>query len=96
MAPAQHRLEAGDGAILEPHDRPEQHHDLVARERMAHVVFERLPVGALRAHDGGEDLDPVAAGLLGVGERELRVGEQVAALDRGACGIVDARRRSKP
>ncbi len=81
MAPAGQRLEPGDGPVLEPHDRAEQHHDLAALERVAHIVFERLPVRALRAHDRREQLDAVAARLLGVGERELRVGEQVAALD---------------
>ena len=80
MAPAQDRLEARDGAVLESDDRPEQHRDLAALERAAHVVLERLPVGALRAHLRREELDTVAARLFRGGERKLRVREHVAAL----------------
>ena len=47
MPPARQRLKSCDGAILEPDDRPELHHDLAALERAAHVVLERSPV---RAH----------------------------------------------
>ena len=80
MAPAQQRLEPGDGSILQPHDRPEQNRDLAALERPAQLVLERLPVRSLRAHVVSENLDPVAAGLLGVGERDLGVGEKIGAL----------------
>ena len=94
MAPAQQRLEPGDGPILQAHDRPEQNRDLAALERPAHVVLERLAVGSLRAHVVSENLDPVAAGLLGVGERELGVGEKIAAL-AVQLRVVNAPRRSK-
>ncbi len=80
MTPADERLEPGDGAILETHDRPEQDRDLAALERAANVVLERLPVGAMEAHGRGENLDPVAAGPLGVRERKPGVGEKIAAL----------------
>ena len=54
MVPAQQRLEAGDGAILEPHDRLEEHLDLAALQRAAQLGLERQPVGALRrASTGG-------------------------------------------
>ena len=33
----------------------------------------------MRAHVGGENLHPIAAGLFGVGERELSVSEKIAA-----------------
>src|SRR4029077_12650826 len=79
MPPADERLKAGDGAILEPHDGAEENRDLAALERAPHIVAECLPVGAMEAHVGGEILHPVAASLLGVGERELRVSEKIAA-----------------
>ena len=81
MAPARQRLEAGDGAVLEPHDRLEQHVDLAALERVAQIVG-RASAGpsACDRMPRGEQLDPVAARLLGVGERDLGVGEQIDAL----------------
>ena len=56
MAPARQRLEAGDGAVLEPHDRLEHHVDFAAVERVAQIVGERLAVRARRAHAHGESL----------------------------------------
>ena len=48
MAPARQRLEAGDGAVLEPDDRLEHHADLAAFERVAQVVGERQAVSRAR------------------------------------------------
>ena len=81
MAPAGQRLKPGDGPILQPDDRPEQHHDLAPLDRMAQVVFERPSVGGVGAHRRDEQNGPVAARLLRIGEGELRVGEQFPALD---------------
>ena len=50
MTPARQRFEAGDGAVLEPHDGLKQHGDLAAIERMAQIVGERKAVRALGAH----------------------------------------------
>ena len=50
MIPARQRLEAGDRAILEPHDRLVEDLDLLALERAAQFGFERQPVGLARAH----------------------------------------------
>ena len=44
MVPAQQRLEARDGAILQPHDRLEEGLDLAAAERPLQIRFERQPV----------------------------------------------------
>ena len=41
MVPAQQRLEAGDGAVLQPHDRLEEDLDLAAVERPAQIGLER-------------------------------------------------------
>ena len=41
MIPAHERLEAGDGSVLEPHDRLVEHLDLLALERAAEIRFER-------------------------------------------------------
>ena len=79
MTPADERLESGDGAILEPHDGSVENRDLAALERTPHIVAQRLPVGAMEAHVGGENLHPIAASPFGVGERELSVGEKIAA-----------------
>ena len=80
MIPAQQRLEAGDGAILQPHDRLEIDLDLAARERAAQIGLERQPVGALRAHARPEHLDAIAAAVLGVAHGDLGVLEHVVAL----------------
>ena len=50
MIPAQHRLEARDGAVLQAHDRLEQHLHLVAVERLAQVGLHRETVAAVGAH----------------------------------------------
>ena len=41
MVPARQRLEAGDGAVLEPHDRLIEDRDLVALERAPQLGFQR-------------------------------------------------------
>ena len=79
MTPTDERLESGDRAILETHDGSEENRDLAALKRAPYIVPERLPVGAMQAHVGGENLHPVAASLFGVGERELCVSEEIAA-----------------
>ena len=67
MAPARRGLEAGDGAILQPHDRLKQHEDLAAIERAAQIAPSARGFRALGAHVALEQPDAVAAGLLGVG-----------------------------
>ncbi len=78
MVPAQQRLEAGDGAILEPHDRLEEHLDLAALQRAAQIRLQRQPVGALRAHRRAEHFDAIAADALGVAHGDLGVLQHVA------------------
>ena len=73
MVPARQRFEAGDGAIVEPHDRLIKDGDLVALERAAQIGFDRQPVGLARAHGGLEHVDAIAAGALGVIHRKLGV-----------------------
>ena len=77
MVPARQRLEAGDRAVLQPHDRLVEDGDLVALERAAQLGFERQAVGLARAHRRLEHLDAVAADALGVIHRELGVLEHL-------------------
>ena len=86
MIPARQRLEAGDGAILEPHDRLIEDGDLLALERAAQLGFERQPVGLARPHRRLEHLDAVAADALGVIHRELGVLEHLLGAVRLAVG----------
>ena len=88
MIPAQHRLEARDGAVLEAHDRLEQHLHLVAVERLAQVGFHREMVAAVGAHGRAEHLDPVAALALGMGHGDLGVAQHLLA-PRGDLRIVE-------
>ena len=48
MVPAHQRLEAGDRAILEAHDRLEDDPDLVAVDRLAQIGDERAAGPAVR------------------------------------------------
>ena len=77
MIPARQRLEAGDGAILQPHDRLVEHLDLLALDGAAQFGFQRQAVGLARAHRRLEDLDAVAADALGVIHRQLGVLEHL-------------------
>ena len=79
MVPARQRLEAGDGAVVEPHDRLVEDGDLVALDRAAQIGFDRQPVGLARAHRRLEHFDAVAAAALGVIHRELGVLEHLFA-----------------
>ena len=88
MVPAQHRLEARDGAVLEPHDRLEQHLDLAAVERPAQIALQRDAVAAVGAHGRPEHLDAVAALALGVHHGDLGVLQHLVAA-RGDLRIVE-------
>ena len=77
VLPAQQRLEAGDGAVLEPHDRLVGERELLALDRAAKVGFELQPVGADRAEGRPERLDAVAAEALGLVHGELGVLDHV-------------------
>ena len=93
MIPARQRLEAGDRAVLQPHDRLIEDRDLVALERAAQFGFERQAVGLARAHRRLEHLDAVAADALGVIHRKLGVLEHLLGAVRLAVGERDARSR---
>ena len=93
VVPARQRLEAGDGAVLEPHDRLVEDRDLLALERAAQLRFERQPVGLARAHRRLEHLDAVAADALGVIHRKLGVLEHLLAAVRLAVAERNARSR---
>ena len=82
MIPARQRLEAGNGAILQPHDRLVQHLDLLALDGAAQFRFHGQPVGLARAHGRLEDFDAVAADPLGVIHRELGVLEHLLGVAR--------------
>ena len=73
VIPACQRLEAGDGAIFQPHDRLVEHLDFLALDGAAQFRFHRQAVGLARAHGRLEDFDAVAADALGVVHRELGV-----------------------
>ena len=88
MIPAQHRLEAGDGPVLQAHDRLEQHLHLVAVDRMAKVGFHREMVAAVGAHGRAEHLDPVAAVAARMGHGDLGVAQHLLA-PRGDLRIVE-------
>ena len=94
MVPARQRLEAGDRAVFEPHDRLIQDGDLVALQRAAQIGFDRQPVGLARTHRDLEDVDAVAAAALGVIHRQLGVLEHFLGALR--LGRRRARGRSTP
>ena len=56
MVPAQQRLEARDGAILQPDDRLEIDLDLVALDGAAQVGLERQPVRRACARMPGRNI----------------------------------------
>ena len=92
MIPARQRLEAGDRAVLEPHDRLIEDRDLVALERAPQLRFERQPIGLARPHRRLEQLDAVAADALGVIHRELGVLEHLLGAVRLAVAERNAHR----
>ncbi len=83
MVPAQQRLEAGDGAVLEPHDRLEQDLDLAAVDGAPQVALEGEPIAGLGPHRRPEHLDAVAAMALRMHHRDLGVLEHLLAPSRG-------------
>ena len=93
MVPARQRLEAGDGAVLQPHDRLIEDSDLVALERPAQLGFQRQPVGLARAHRRLEHFDAVAADALGVIHRKLGVLEHLVGAVRLRCRRAQCRSR---
>ena len=84
VVPAQQRLEARDGPVLQPHDRLERDPHLAAIERAAEVALQHQAIAALVAHGGAEDLRPVAAQALGLDHRDLGVLEHLLALQVAA------------
>ena len=92
MIPARQRLEAGDRAVLQPHDRLVQHLDLLALDGAAQFRFHGQPVGLARAHRRLEHLDAVAADALGVIHRQLGVLEHLLGAVRLAFGEREADR----
>ena len=107
MIPARQRLEAGDRAIFQPHDRLVQDGDFLALDGAAQFGFQRQPVGLARAHRRLVDVDAVAADALGmihrqlgvlddlVGQLRLRIAEREA--DRGGeenLAVVEGDRRA--
>src|SRR3974390_2491835 len=89
MIPARQRLEAGNGAILEPHDRLVQYLYLLALDGAAQFRLHREPIGLARAHSRLEYLDAVAANALGVVHRELGILKR----PRGAVRLVFGQRQ---
>ena len=75
MLPAQQGFEAGDGAILQPHDGLEQHPHFVAIESLAQIALHREMVAPVRPHGRAEYLDAVAALALGMRHGDLGVAE---------------------
>ena len=73
MIPARQRLEAGDRAVFQPHDRLVQDGDFLALDGAAQFAFQGQPVALARAHRRLVDVDAVAADPLGVIHRQLGV-----------------------
>ena len=73
MIPARQGLEAGDGAIFQPHDRLIQDGDFLALDGAAQFGFQRQPVGLARAHRRLVDVDAVAADALGMVHCQLGI-----------------------
>ncbi len=107
MVPARQRLEAGDRAVFEPHDRLVQQADLLALDGAAQFGLQREAVGFPGAHRRLVDVDAVAADALGVihrklgvlddllGQLGLRIGQRQA--DRGGeedLAVVEGDRRA--
>ena len=90
MVPARQRLEAGDGAVFQPHDRLIEKRDLFALDGAAQIRFEAQPVGLARAHRRLEHFDAVAADALGVIHREFGVFEDFLA----AIGLLVGERKA--
>ncbi len=80
MIPAQQRLEAGDGAIFEPHDRLEIDLHFAAIERPPQIGFERQTIGAEGPHRRSEHFDAIAADALAVARRDFGIVQHVFAL----------------
>ena len=79
MIPARQRLEAGDRAILEPHDRLVEDGDLFALDGAAQIRLQGQPIGLARPHRRLEHFDAVAAAALGVIHGKLGVFEHLLA-----------------
>ncbi len=79
MVPSRQRLEAGDGAILEPHDGLIEDGNLFTLDRPPQIGLDRQPVGLARAHGRGEYVDAIAADAFGVIHREFGVLEHFLA-----------------
>ncbi len=73
VVPARQRLEAGDGAVLKPHDRLIEDRYLFALERPPQIGFDRQPIRFARPHRRLEHFDPIATHALGVIHGELGV-----------------------
>ncbi len=81
MLPSEQRLEAGDGAVFQAHDRLVGEGQFLALDGAAQVGFELQPIGADRAERRPERLDAVAAEALGLVHGELGILDHV--LGRG-------------
>ena len=77
VLPAQQRLGRGDLAGVEVEDRLVDEEQLVAGDRAAQVVLEREPVVRGDVHLVAELGVAVAAGALGLVERDVGVAQQV-------------------
>src|SRR5690349_12553234 len=73
MVPARERLEAGNRAILQPHDRLVEQADLLALDGAAQFALQRQAVLLARSHRRLVDVDAIAADALGMVHRQLGV-----------------------
>ena len=71
MLPADQSLEAGELFGRQVDDRLVEHLDLVLRERLAQIAFQRDAIVVVGAHLGAEDLDAVGAAALGAVHGDL-------------------------
>ncbi len=95
MVPANHRLEPGDGLVVETDDRLVEDLDLLAAEGAAEIGFERREVGAVLAQRRPEGLDAVSAEALGMIHADLGVLDHLLGLDLLAVVHGDADRRGE-
>ena len=79
MTPAQQRLEPGNRAVLQPHDRLIVDLDLVALERAAQIGLERDGIGRFRLGQRARiERDAASAFALGFTERALGIEQKIA------------------
>ena len=82
VVPAQERLGADDGVVGEPHDRLVVQAQQAVLQRVAQRAFERVLAQAVLGEVGVQELERVAAELLRVIHRDVRVLQELLGIVR--------------